>query len=308
MTARKPDWLKIKFSQPGRLTEIKSMLRRLSLNTVCEEAACPNMMECFGRKTATFMILGRNCTRDCRFCNIHGGVPDPVDEHEPEHVAEAVTELGLKHVVITSVTRDDLTDGGAGHFARVIKRLAPMQVTVEVLIPDFQGDKEALAQVVQAGPQIINHNVETVPRLYPEVRPQAVYQRSLKLLAEVKSLDPGLYTKSGFMLGLGETEDEVIAVLQDLRSVDCDVLTIGQYLAPSKEHHPVAKYVHPDVFARYQDMAFDMGFVHAVAGPLVRSSYHADEFAISEDRRQRAWNRDQRSGALPAGDHQFGRE
>jgi lipoic acid synthetase len=283
MTLRKPDWLKIKFSDPGRLTEIKGMLRRLSLNTVCEEAACPNMMECFGRKTATFMILGRNCTRNCRFCNIHGGTPDPVDEQEPEHVAEAAAELGLKHVVVTSVTRDDLADGGAGHFARVIEALAPMQVTVEVLLPDFQGDREALARVVQAGPHIVNHNVETVPRLYPQVRPQAKYERSLQLLAEVKSLSSGVYTKSGFMLGLGETEDEVIAVLDDLRSVDCDVLTIGQYLAPSKEHYPVAEYVHPDVFSKYQDLAHDMGFVHAVAGPLVRSSYHADEFAISED-------------------------
>jgi lipoic acid synthetase len=284
MNARKPDWLKIKFSDPGRLTEIKGMLRRLSLNTVCEEAACPNMMECFGRKTATFMILGRNCTRNCRFCNIHGGSPDPVDEQEPEHVAEAAAELGLKHVVITSVTRDDLADGGAGHFARVIEALAPMQVTIEVLIPDFQGDKEALARVAQAGPHIVNHNVETVPRLYPQIRPQAEYERSLHLLAEVKSLSSEIYTKSGFMLGLGETEEEVIAALHDLRSVDCDVLTIGQYLAPSKKHYPVAEYVHPDVFTMYQDMAYEMGFVHVVAGPLVRSSYHADEFAISENR------------------------
>ncbi|MFP4257798.1 MAG: lipoyl synthase [Desulfovermiculus sp.] len=291
MTTRKPEWLKIKFSQPGRLTEIKSMLRRLSLHTVCEEAACPNMMECFGRRTATFMILGKNCTRNCRFCNVHGGAPEPVDELEPEHVTEAVAELGLKHVVITSVTRDDLADGGAGHFAQVIQRLAPLRVTVEVLIPDFQGDREALAQVVQAGPSIVNHNVETVPRLYPQVRPQAEYDRSLQLLARVKTMDPGIYTKSGFMLGLGETEDEVIAVLRDLRSVDCNVLTIGQYLAPSKEHYPVVGYVHPDVFARYQDMAYEMGFVHAVAGPLVRSSYHADEFAISEDRGQRADDR-----------------
>jgi lipoic acid synthetase len=211
-----------------------------------------------------------------------------VDELEPQHVAEAVSELGLKHVVITSVTRDDLPDGGAGHFAQVIQRLAPLQVTVEVLIPDFQGDSTALARVVKAGPSIVNHNVETVPRLYPQVRPQAKYERSLHLLSEVKSLSSGIYTKSGFMLGLGETEDEVITVLQDLRSVDCDVLTIGQYLAPSVEHYPVAEYVHPDVFTKYQDMAYNMGFVHAVAGPLVRSSYHADEFAMSEDRGQRS--------------------
>lgn len=283
MTTRKPDWLKIKFSQPGRLTEIKGMLRRLSLNTVCEEAACPNMMECFGRKTATFMILGKSCTRNCRFCNVHEGTPEPVDEQEPQHVAEAVAELGLKHVVVTSVTRDDLPDGGAGHFARVMQRLAPLQVTVEVLIPDFQGESAALTRVVEAGPHIVNHNVETVPRLYPEVRPQAKYERSLHLLSEVKSLDSRVYTKSGFMLGLGETEDEVVAVLRDLRSVSCDVLTIGQYLAPSNKHYPVAEYVHPDVFARYQDMAYELGFVHAVAGPLVRSSYHADEFAPPED-------------------------
>ena len=283
MNTRKPDWLKIKFSRAGRLTEVKGMLRRLSLNTVCEEAACPNMMECFGRKTATFMILGKNCTRNCRFCNVHGGTPEPVDEQEPEHVAEAAAELELKHVVVTSVTRDDLPDGGAGQFARVIQRLSPLQVTVEVLIPDFQGDRDALAQVVRAGPSIINHNVETVPRLYPSVRPQAEYERSLQLLARIKSLDPGIYTKSGLMLGLGETEEEVLAVLQDLRSVSCNVLTIGQYLAPSAKHFPVAEYVHPDVFAKYQDMAYDMGFLHAVAGPLVRSSYHADEFAPPEN-------------------------
>lgn len=278
MNQRKPDWLRISLSRAKGLTEVKKMLRKHSLNTVCEAAACPNMMECFNRKTATFLILGKVCTRNCRFCNVEGGKPDPVDHQEPEHVAAAVQELGLRHAVITSVTRDDLPDGGASHFAGVIERLASLDVNVEVLIPDFQGDMLALSQVVEAVPDIINHNVETVPGLYPLVRPGAEYARSLDLLARVKSMDPGIYTKSGIMLGLGETETQVLEVLSDLRLSGCDMLTMGQYLAPSAGHFPVAEYIHPDFFEKMRIKALDMGFKHVASGPLVRSSYHADNF------------------------------
>jgi lipoyl synthase len=278
MNQRKPDWLRIPLPRGRGLTETRKILTRLSLNTVCEAAACPNMMECFGRRIATFMILGKVCTRNCRFCNVEGGEPEPVDRREPEHVAAAVLELGLRHVVVTSVTRDDLPDGGASHFARVIERLASLDVNVEVLIPDFQGDMLALSQVVEAVPDIINHNVETVPRLYSLVRPGALYTRSLDLLAKVKSMDPGIYTKSGIMLGLGESETEVVSVFRDLRAADCDILTIGQYLAPSAKHYPVAEYVHPNIFEKLRGAACDLGFLHVVSGPLVRSSYHADDF------------------------------
>jgi lipoyl synthase len=278
MKQRKPEWLRISLSRARGLTQVKNMLRKHSLNTVCEAAACPNMMECFNRKTATFLILGKVCTRNCRFCNVEGGKPEPVDPHEPEHVAQAVQEMGLRHAVITSVTRDDLPDGGASHFAGVIERLSSLDVNIEVLIPDFQGDARALGLVVRAGPTIINHNVETVPGLYPLVRPGAEYARSLNLLARVKSMDPGIHTKSGIMLGLGETETQVLEVLGDLRLSGCDMLTMGQYLAPSAGHFPVAEYVHPDFFEKMRIKALDMGFKHVVSGPLVRSSYHADQF------------------------------
>ena len=278
MKQRKPEWLRISLSRARGLTEVKNMLRKHSLNTVCEAAACPNMMECFNRKTATFMILGKVCTRNCRFCNVEGGKPEPVDPHEPEHVAQAVEELGLRHAVITSVTRDDLPDGGASHFARVIERLSSLDVSIEVLIPEFQGDIHALSLVVEAGPDIINHNLETVPGLYPLVRPGAEYARSLSLLSRVKSLAPGIYTKSGIMLGLGETGTQILEVLGDLRLSGCDMLTMGQYLAPSAGHFQVAEYVHPDFFEKMRIKALDMGFKHVVSGPLVRSSYHADKF------------------------------
>lgn len=255
------------------------MLKRLGLNTVCEEANCPNRMECFSRKTATFMILGKNCTRNCTFCNVEKNSPLPLDPGEPAHVAEAVRELGLKHAVITSVTRDDLDDGGAGHFAEVIRQVreSSSQVTIEVLIPDFKGDKRALEKVTAARPHIINHNVETVPSLYAEVRPMAVYKRSLGLLAKVKKLDSEIYTKSGIMLGLGEKEEEVLQVFRDLRDVGCDFLTAGQYLAPSKRHHPVVEYIHPDKFEHYKKQAMEMGFRHVAAAPFVRSSYRAEQ-------------------------------
>jgi lipoic acid synthetase len=275
----KPEWLKVRVRSTKDAAEVKEMLTRLSLHTVCEEAGCPNIMECFGRKTATFMILGRNCTRNCTFCNVTKGELDRVDPMEPVNVAKAVKELGLRHVVVTSVTRDDLPDGGAGHFAETIEHIRALNpsTTVEVLIPDFKGDLESLKLVIDARPQIINHNVETVPRLYYSVRPMAVYSRSLGLLKNVKDLAPEMITKSGIMVGLGEEESEVIGVMEDLRAVGCDVLTIGQYLAPSRLHHPVVEYIHPDVFDRYKDIGTRLGFKYIASSPLVRSSYRAEE-------------------------------
>lgn len=275
MHKRKPEWLRVRLQGAEKSQQVKDMLKRLSLHTVCEEANCPNLIECFGRKTATFMILGSVCTRNCTFCNVTKGLTQPVDPEEPAHVAEAVKELGLKHAVITSVTRDDLPDGGAGHFARVIEKLKEAGVIVEVLIPDFQGSREALEIVIKAKPHILNHNIETVPRLYPTVRPKASYPRSLELLKNSKELDDSIFTKSGIMVGLGEQEAEVIKVMQDLREAGCDILTIGQYLAPSAKHHPVIEYIHPDIFKKYKDLAYQMGFKYVAADPLVRSSYHA---------------------------------
>lgn len=279
MYKQKPDWLRIRVQGDSRYAEVEDILRRLSLNTVCEEANCPNRMECFNRKTATFMILGRMCTRNCKFCNVEKNKPQPVDPDEPIHVAKAVTQLNLRHVVITSVTRDDLSDGGAGHFAEVIEEIKKLddKVIVEVLIPDFKGDCNALTKVVEASPEIINHNVETVPRLYPSVRPMAVYKRSLELLKNVKNMNAKIYTKSGIMLGLGEQKEEVLSLFKDLRDVGCDFLTVGQYLAPSKKHHPVIEYIHPDIFEEYRKKALEMGFAYVASGPLVRSSYQADK-------------------------------
>ncbi|MFY9174608.1 MAG: lipoyl synthase [Peptococcia bacterium] len=279
MSLQKPEWLRIKYQEREKLAHVEEILQRLSLNTVCDEASCPNRMECFSRQTATFMILGRLCTRNCTFCNVEKHAPSPVDENEPTNVAQAVKELKLKHVVITSVTRDDLPDGGSGHFARVIEEIKKLddKVIVEVLIPDFQGYKNSLNKVVTAKPEIINHNVETVPRLYPSVRPMAVYERSLELLKRVKEMDRNIYSKSGIMLGLGEKEHEVIQVLRDLREIGCDFITIGQYLAPSKQHHPVVEYVHPDVFEEYGHLCKEMGFKYVASAPLVRSSYQAEK-------------------------------
>jgi lipoic acid synthetase len=275
----KPDWLRIKVQSGGNLADVEAMLRRLSLHTVCEEANCPNRMECFGRRTSTFMILGGRCTRNCTFCNVQKGAPEPVDALEPRHAAEAVRELGLKHVVVTSVTRDDLPDGGAGHFAQTIREIRTIApgTTIEVLIPDFQGRLPALEAVLEAGPDVLNHNVETVPRLYPEVRPMADYARSLELLRRAKAHGkPGMHTKSGMMLGLGETKEEVLQSMRDLREAGCDFLTLGQYLAPSKAHHPVVEYVHPDVFGEYKVLGEEMGFGFVASAPLVRSSYMAE--------------------------------
>ncbi|NLW60082.1 MAG: lipoyl synthase [Firmicutes bacterium] len=279
MTQRKPEWLKIKVQANEGKTAVEDLLRSLALPTVCKEARCPNLMECYSRKTATFLILGRNCTRHCQFCNIQKGKPEPVAPDEPRRVAEAVAALKLDHVVVTSVTRDDLPDGGAGQFAAVItavRRLNP-GVTVEVLVPDFQGARTALQTVVAAKPDVLNHNLETVPRLYPTVRPEADYRRSLTLLARVKELDPRIRTKSGVMVGLGETEDEVIAVMKDLRAAGCDALTVGQYLAPSRRHHRVVAYITPEQFKRYEIIGRELGFRHVAAGPFVRSSYRAAE-------------------------------
>jgi len=279
MNEAKPEWLKIKYHKNENTGDVEKYLRKLSLHTVCEEANCPNIGECFNKKTATFMILGKYCTRNCTFCNVKKNIPQPVDSEEPFHIAEAVKKWQLKYIVVTSVTRDDLTDGGSGHFADVIKAVKEVNpgVSVEVLIPDFQGNLDALLRVVEAGPDVLNHNMETVPRLYPQVRPMAIYSRSLELIANVKILNDRLLTKSGIMLGLGETYEEVIEVFKDLRKADCDFITIGQYLAPSKQHHPVIEYCHPDIFKNYKKLALEAGFKGAASAPLVRSSYNADE-------------------------------
>ncbi|HHY80947.1 MAG TPA: lipoyl synthase [Thermoanaerobacter sp.] len=274
---QKPEWLKVRLLNED-LNRMEAFLKSMSLNTVCQSANCPNMGECFARKTATFMIMGNICTRNCRFCAVEKGHPQPLDEDEPRRVAEAAQKLGLKHVVVTCVTRDDLPDGGASHFAKTIYELKKLPgVTVEVLVSDFMGKEESIAKVVEAKPDIINHNIETVPRLYSKVRPKADYSRSLNLLKKSKELDPYILTKSGIMVGLGETEEEVIQVMKDLRSVDCDMMTIGQYLRPSAKHIEVAEYVTPQQFERYEEIGYELGFKYVASGPLVRSSYHADE-------------------------------
>lgn len=282
---RKPEWLRIKKREGENLGYVKHILEDLSLNTVCEAANCPNRAECFSKRTATFMILGRECTRNCRFCNVSSNPVEAVNPEEPENVAEATVKLGLQHVVITSVTRDDLKDGGAEHFAKTIKAIKSRdpKIIVEVLIPDLQGDVDALKVVVDAKPDILNHNVETVPRLYPDVRPMAIYERSLEVLENSKKLDPNMLTKTGIMLGLGEKEEEVIQVFKDLREKGCDFLTVGQYLPPSDEHAELVEYVHPDQFEKYKEEALALGFKFVASSPLVRSSYKAaDMFAASE--------------------------
>ena len=261
------------------MAPVDSLLRDLHLNTVCEGAHCPNMGRCFASGTATFMILGNNCTRSCTFCAVEKHPPSPLEVDEPERIVEAVRRLGLSYVVITSVTRDDLDDGGAAHFARTVDLLHSglPQVRVEVLIPDFKGDAAALALVVNSKPAVLAHNLETVPRLYAEVRPQAVYRRSLELLGRVKRQDGSMVTKSGIMLGLGETQAEVRQVLEDLRAEACDLLTLGQYLAPSRRHHELVRYVTPAEFAEYEAVGMEMGFRGVASAPLVRSSFRAGE-------------------------------
>ena len=276
---RKPRWLKARFPAGERFSEIKSLLREHDLHTVCEEARCPNIGECFNAGTATFMILGDICTRACGFCDVTSGRPVGLDLLEPYRLTQAVERLGLDYVVITSVNRDDLPDGGAGIFAACIRSIGHRmpETRVEVLIPDFEGNSDALATVVEAGPVVLNHNTETVPRLYARVRPKARYERSLELIRRVKQIDPAMTTKSGIMVGLGETMDEVRAVLDDLREHGCDLLTVGQYLRPSLKHLPIERFWRPDEFAEIADYAHAIGFRHAECGPLVRSSYHAAE-------------------------------
>ncbi|SCZ78441.1 lipoyl synthase [Acidaminobacter hydrogenoformans] len=274
---RKPEWLKIKKGEMRDIREVERMLAANQLHTVCREANCPNRMECYGNKTATFLIMGPNCTRGCRFCNVTKEAPLCLDPEEPAHVAKAVVELGLKHAVVTSVTRDDLEDGGAAHFVAVIRaiREASPGTSVEVLIPDLRGNWAALEVIMNERPDILNHNVETIERLYPEIRPEAEYSRSLELLQRAKAMQPDILTKSGLMLGLGETEEEVLKLLKDLRAHEVDLVTIGQYLPPSAAHYQVKEYVHPEVFEALAEKGMAMGFQDVSSGPLVRSSYNA---------------------------------
>ncbi len=277
----RPDWLKKRVGTSVNMALTYELLQDLKLNTVCDSALCPNLAECYSKKTATFMIMGDVCTRNCRFCAVSSGKPNSLDPNEPGRVAQATARLGLKHVVVTSVTRDDLSDGGASHFVEVIKNIREYcpQSIIEVLTPDFKGSLDRVAQVVDAKPHIFNHNIETVPRLYSLVRPQANFLRSLKVLEQVKRTDQSVFTKCGIMLGLGEKEHEVIAVMKDLRNIGCDIITIGQYLQPSAKHLPVVEYIHPDVFAKYKNVATEHGFVHVASAPLVRSSFNAIEFS-----------------------------
>lgn len=276
---RKPDWLRVKAPGSPEYRTTQQLMRSLQLNTVCEEAACPNIGECWKQKHATLMILGRVCTRACSFCNVATGRPDLLNPHEPERVGEAVAALGLSHVVVTSVDRDDLDDGGARQFARTIAAIrdAAPATTIEVLTPDFLRKEGALETVVSAGPDVFNHNLETVPRLYAEVRPGARYFHSLRLLDQVKRLDPAVFTKSGVMVGLGEDRSEILQVMDDLRSANVDFLTIGQYLQPTAKHHAVERFVTPEEFAGYKHLALGKGFLLVSASPLTRSSYHAGE-------------------------------
>jgi lipoic acid synthetase len=280
---KKPDWIRVRAASDNtRFTEIKQILRENRLHTVCEEASCPNIGECFGKGTATFMVMGDKCTRRCPFCDVGHGRPDPLDAEEPLHLAQTIAALKLSYVVITSVDRDDLRDGGAGHFVeciRAVRELSP-QTRIEVLVPDFRGRMDRALEILDGGPpDVMNHNLETVPRLYKQARPGSDYHHSLMLLRQFKSRHPQVPTKSGLMVGLGETDDEIIAVMRDMREHQVDMLTIGQYLQPSAHHLPVERYVHPDVFARFEHEAGKMGFMHAAVGPMVRSSYHADQQA-----------------------------
>ena len=282
-TLKKPDWIRVKAGSPStRFYEIKDILRSNKLVTVCEEASCPNIGECFGKGTATFMIMGDKCTRRCPFCDVGHGRPDPLDVDEPDNLAKTIAQLKLQYVVITSVDRDDLRDGGAGHFVACIQKTRALSphTQIEVLVPDFRGrDDRALEILKAAPPDVMNHNLETVPRLYKEARPGSDYQFSLNLLKKFKALFPNIPTKSGLMVGLGETDEEILATMRDMRAHGIDMLTIGQYLAPSGHHLPVRRYVHPDTFKMFEAQAYEMGFSHAAVGAMVRSSYHADQQA-----------------------------
>jgi lipoyl synthase len=280
---KKPDWIRVKAGSPStRFYEIKQVLREHKLVTVCEEASCPNIGECFGKGTATFMIMGDKCTRRCPFCDVGHGRPDPLDVDEPDNLARTIEQLKLKYVVITSVDRDDLRDGGAAHFVACIRKVRERspQTRIEILTPDFRGRADrALGILRDAPPDVMNHNLETVPRLYKEARPGSDYAFSLSLLQQFKEQVPGVPTKSGLMVGLGETDEEILQVMRDMRAHGIDMLTIGQYLAPSGHHLPVRRYVHPDTFRMFEREAASMGFTHAAVGAMVRSSYHADQQA-----------------------------
>jgi lipoic acid synthetase len=280
---KKPDWIRVKAaSTTTRFNEIKSILRDNQLHTVCEEASCPNIGECFGKGTATFMIMGDLCTRRCPFCDVGHGRPLPLDADEPRHLAETIAKMKLRYVVITSVDRDDLRDGGAGHFVDCIKSVRALspQTRIEILTPDFRGRLDRALDILRASPpDVMNHNLETVPRLYKQARPGSDYHHSLKLLKDFKTEHSDTPTKSGLMVGLGETNEEILDVMRDLRAHDVNMLTIGQYLRPSAHHLPVLRYVHPDEFRMFEEEAIKMGFAHAACGPMVRSSYHADQQA-----------------------------
>ena len=275
---RKPEWLRVRYNQEA-VSEVSELLRELKLNTVCKEANCPNLGECYRMRTATFMILVSTCTRNCRFCNVTAGRPTPPDPEEPENVAAAVQKLGLRHVVLTCPARDDLPDGGAGHFARTVRAIRAKcpEVTVETLISDMKMNTDALDTVIKARPEVLNHNVETVEALQKAVRPQADYRRSLNVLRYCKEKDPALLTKTGFMVGLGETEEQIEALMDDILSTGCDILTIGQYLQPTTGHYPLACYAAPEDFVRYKETALAKGFRYVASAPLARSSYKAWE-------------------------------
>lgn len=282
-TLKKPDWIRVKAATPSsRFYEIKNILREHKLHTVCEEASCPNIGECFGKGTATFMIMGDKCTRRCPFCDVGHGRPDPLDVNEPENLAKTIAALKLNYVVITSVDRDDLRDGGAAHFIACIEKVRAYspKTQIEILVPDFRGRLDRALDILNTvPPDIMNHNMETIERLYKEARPGSNYQHSLKLLKDFKQQNPNVHTKSGIMVGLGETDEEIIQIMKDLRAHDVDMITIGQYLAPSNHHLPVKRYVHPDTFKQLEKTAYELGFKHAAVGAMVRSSYHADEQA-----------------------------
>jgi len=274
---QKPPWLKKRVPPVHAIQKVQWILEKTTLHTVCEEARCPNLGECFSQGTATVLIMGRICSRSCGFCAVQHGTPSPLDPHEPEHVAQAVKEMKLRYVVITSVTRDDLPDGGASHYGQVIRaiRCVHPEIEVEVLIPDFQGDRNSLVAVLRERPQVLNHNVETVPRLYPLVRPQADYGRSLHLLKTARELSPGSLTKSGLMIGLGENREEILGLMRDLREVGVNLLTIGQYLQPRSDRLPVVRYIPPEEFEELKRAGEELGFKSVASGPFVRSSYHA---------------------------------
>lgn len=278
--SRLPPWFRVKLEAGPAYQDLRNILEGLELHTICEEARCPNIWECWNNRTATFLILGDTCTRRCHYCSVVTGKPLPVDQDEPLRVAQAVQAMGLRHAVVTSVNRDELNDGGAAVFAetiRQIRRLNPA-CAIEALIPDFEGNETALAAVTSEKPEILNHNIETVRRLFPSIRPQGKYDRSIELLGRAKQM--GMTTKSGLIVGMGETEDEIRQVMCDLRSVSCDILTIGQYLQPTRQHLPVAKFYRPDEFARFKEEGLALGFRHVESGPLVRSSYHAEKQAL----------------------------